>query len=188
MALSTSVRKPVREGLYQAVGALVDQTAKAYAESTGRPLDGKVAVFVKEVIMSMIGLLDEAIASGGKPDLKSIAKFAVSRAVAVAGLPADEKSMAECIVALIALAVATVDVFGILVGAAGISTTGTGAVIGVPVMLSAAAFYAFQVSDAAQTCGDAAIARLEKEFAAQYNAPGRRQMMTNYGEQVCKAP
>ena len=183
--MAEAIRKPVRDGLYQAVGAIVDKTAKIYGEKTGRPLDGKALSFVKEVVMGMIGLIDEAITSGKPLDPKTLAKLAISRALQVTGLMADERSMAECAVAVISLALSTTEVFGIMVGAAGISSTGAGAVIGVPVLLASATFYAYQVGDVAETCGEAYIAATEKEFAARYNVSGRRQMMLNYSSQVC---
>ena len=74
-----------------------------------------------------------------------------------------------------------------MVGAAGASATGAGAIIGLPVLFAAGAFYAYQVSDVAQSCGDAYVASAEQGFAAAYNVAGRRRMLTNYSDMICKS-
>ncbi len=133
----------------------------------------------------MVDLIDEAVSSGKPVDARTIGKLAFGRALAIAGLAADEKSWAQCGVATVPLALATVDVFGIMVAAAGISTTGAGAVIGVPVLLASAAFYAYQVNDVVEVCGEAYVQSAEARFAAGYNLQGKKSMLMNYSKQVC---
>jgi hypothetical protein len=185
--LAQIVRDPVKNSLYQAVDVLVSQTAKNYAKATGNPLSGKALDFVKEIIKSMIDLIEESVKKG-EVSPRAIGKLAFSRALAAVGLVADDRSWTECGAATVSLAISTIDVFGILVGAWGISSTGAGAIIGVPVIFASAAFYAYQVNEVVETCGETYVAKAEESFKGQFNVVSKRKMMTNYGDMVCKAP
>lgn len=183
-----SVRKPVSDVSKQMVNALVNEAAKIYTERTGKPMNGKTLVFVKGMVMSMIDLVEDAVRSGGNINMKHIAALATARALETAGLMAEEKSWNECLVATISLALATTNVFGIMVAATAMSSTGAGAVVGVPVLLSAGVFYAYEVSEMAQTCGEAFVKSEEKKFEASYRASSKRSLMSNYSNMVCTAP
>lgn len=173
-----------RKALYMAVSALIDKAAENYAKSSGRQMDAKYIRFIKEMVMSMIDLLDEAYKNDGKISPSDIGKLAFSRAIHIAGLSAEEKSSLECGAAVAALALATVDVFAILTAAAGMTVTGAGSIIGIPVMLASATFYAYQVNDVAVACGEAYVTAVEKRYEAQNIRP-KKAMVTTYSNSFC---
>jgi hypothetical protein len=183
-----TVRTPIREGLGQAIDAIVNQTAKTYSEKTGKPMDAKALLFVKAMVDSMIELVTEAVAAGGNVNMRQVAKLATSRALAAAGFMVDEKSMNECVLATVSLAAATQQTFGIMVGAAGMSASGAGAIVGVPVLVASGFFYALEVGEMAETCGEAYVKHVEKQFEASHRVSSQRSMRLNYSNMVCAVP
>ncbi len=183
-----TVREPVSRTFAVAIDAAVARTAKIYAERSGKPLDAKAMVFVRDMLTSIIDLTVEGAKSGGNVTPRKVAQLAAKRALATAGLMTDEASMAACVVATISLSVATVETFGILVGATGISGTGAGAAVGIPVAAAAATFYYFEIEEFAGTCGEAYVASQERKFESLYKAASKRKMMHNFSRNVCEMP
>jgi hypothetical protein len=177
-----------RKGLYKVVDVLVDESAKTYARATGNKMDEKGVKFIKAMVMSMIDLIEEAVEKGGDLDPRAIGALAFSRALATVGLIAEDSSWVTCGASSVALAVTTIDVFGIVLTAATASTTGAGAAVGIPVIFAAAAFYAYQVNDVVNTCGEIYVKKAEQQFESKYNVSSKKSMIYNYSKMVCRAP
>ncbi len=132
-------------------------------------------------------MIDDAASNPKEIDLSYIGAIALKRAIAITGFTLDEKNAAQCGVSLAALAVATVDYFGLMVVGAGTLVTGAGTIPAAAAMVSASIFYAYQANDLIAQCGEAYVASTEAEIAERYNTSGKRAMMTNYADQVCSA-
>lgn len=183
-----TVREPVSRTFAVAIDAALARTAKIYAERTGKPMDAKALVFVRDMLTSIIDLTIEGAKAGSSLKPKHVAQLAAKRALSTAGMLTDEKSMSACVLATISLSVATLETFGILVGAAGISGTGAGAAVGIPVAAAAATFYYFEIEEFAETCGEAYVARAERKFESLYKASSKRMMIHNHSRNVCEMP
>lgn len=174
-----------RRGLEQAIEVLLNTAIKNYELATKKKMDAKTLAFLKEVIVSLVDLVETGTRSGLGP--KEVGRLALQRAAQITGLLSDDDSMIACALALGGLASATVEVFGIMAGAAAMSGTGAGAAIGVPLFLASAAFYSYQVDDAVQVCGESYVKYVENQYQQQ-NLASQRMMITSYANQVCKIP
>jgi hypothetical protein len=183
-----AVGKLVRKQIYATIDVVVDRACKVYKESTGKDMMPKAIVLIKTALMTSADLIDDAASNPEEINLSYIGMMSLKRAIAITGFTLDEKNAAQCGVSLAALAIATVEYFGLMVAGSGVIATGVGAIPAAAAMLSASVFYAYQADDLIKQCGEAYVATTEANLAERYNIQSKRAMMTNYGDNVCRAP
>ncbi|WP_157033613.1 hypothetical protein [Belnapia moabensis] len=166
--------------------------SEKYAESTGKALPPDLAVFIANYLNSTVDLIWDA-ASRGKLKPKDIAIYSLKKALDAANLSAkmnDAKGL-ECGIALVSLAVATVEAFELLPLIAFASSTGAGAPIVAVIAVGGVLFWSYQVFDTVATCSAGFQPprkdELEKAVPAKYEAASKRAMFTNYADQICSA-
>jgi hypothetical protein len=182
------IGKLFRKQMYAAIDVVVDKACKVYKESTGDDMLPKQVALIKTTLMTSVDLIDDAASNPEEINLTTIGMLSLKRAISLTGFTLDQKNAAQCGVSLAALAVATVEYFGIMVAGSAIVATGVGAVPATAVMLSASMFYAYQANELIQQCGDAYVATTEASILQKYNIQGKRAMMINYSENVCRPP